>query len=62
VKNNPLYIPTPFSKDLKVKDVIELSIEYNNIIEAIRLYKIDLSRLPVTALDNINKIKFVVNI
>ena len=60
VKNNPLYIPIPFSKDLNARQMTAFDNENKSVIIAIRLYNIDLSRLSVTALDNVIRIMLII--
>lgn len=50
--NKPPYKPRPLSKDLKFKLFVTTKEEKSKMIIATREYKIDLSRLDVTALDN----------
>ena len=50
IVNKPPCIPIPLVKT--VKEVVSFKIQYDKINIAILLYKIDKSRLEVTALDN----------
>lgn len=60
--NKPPNIPIPLFKKTKSKLSYVIKLEISKIVMLALEYKMDLSRLKVIELDNINKINEIVNI